>query len=83
MPTDRKSVNHAFWELGLRFQWDESVWRTLEGLPNLRAQLGYYLERQQPHLLQVYDVDFLTRIVEERLVSPTNNRIGMEAHFSV
>jgi len=83
MPTDRKSVNQAFWELGLRFQWDENVWAALAGLPDLRSQLRYYLEKHQPHLLQVYDVDFLTKIIEERLVSPTNNRIGMEAHFSV
>ena len=32
MPTDRKSLNQAFWDLGLRFQWDEKVWATfIEG----------------------------------------------------
>ena len=82
MPTDRKSVNQAFWELGLRFQWDESVWAVLDGLPDLRSQLRYYLERHQPHLLSVYDIDFLVRLIEERLMSPTNNRVGMEAHSS-
>jgi len=83
MATDRKSINQAFWELGLRFQWDESVWSSLQGLPDLRAQLRHYLERDQPHLLQVYDVDFLAKIIEQHLVSPTSNRTGMEAHFSV
>src|SRR5438067_1482435 len=79
MPTDRKSVNQAFWELGLRFQWDETVWAVLDGLPTLQAQLRYYLERYQPHLLSVYDVDFLVRLVEERLKSPADMRLGMEA----
>ena len=83
MPTDRKSVNQAFWELGLRFQWDESVWAVLDGLPDLKAQLRYYLERYQPHLLSVYDADFLVRLIEERLMQPTSQRVGMEAHCSV
>lgn len=82
MPTDRKSVNQAFWELGLRFQWDEAVWAALDGLPSLQAQLRYYLEKYQPHLLSVYDADFLVKLVEERLTMPTDTRVGMEAHSS-
>ena len=82
MPTDRKSLNRAFWDLGLRFHWDEDVWTVLMGLPDLRAQLTYYLERYQPHLLAVYDVDFLQRVIEQRLASPVDARIGMEAHRS-
>jgi hypothetical protein len=79
MPTDRASLNRAFWDLGLRFQWDEATWSSLVALPDLRAQLACYLERHQPHLLAVYDVDFLRRIVEERLLCPADARIGMEA----
>jgi hypothetical protein len=80
MPTDRKSLNRAFWDLGLRFQWDEAMWATLMGLPDLRAQLACYLERHQPHLLAVYDVDFLKGIIEARLASPPGEtRIGLEA----
>ena len=79
MPTDRKSLNQAFWDLGLRFQWDEKVWATLMGLPDLRAQLACYLERHQPHLLAVYDVDLLKGMVEARLAQPAEQRIGMEA----
>ncbi len=82
MPTDRKSVNHAFWELGLRFQWDEATWAVLAGLPDLPSQLRYYLERYQPHLLSVYDVDFLVSLIEQRLASPADSRVGMEAHRS-
>ena len=80
MPTDRKSLNQAFWDLGLRFQWDEKVWATLMGLPDLRSQLAFYLERHQPHLLSVYDVDFLKGIIEARLMAPGGEqRIGLEA----
>jgi hypothetical protein len=79
MPTDRKSLNRAFWDLGLRFQWDEAAWAALAGLPDLRSQLAWYLERHQPHLLAVYDVEFLRRIIEERLACPVDARVGMEA----
>ena len=82
MPTDRTSLNRAFWDLGLRFQWDEKVWSALMGLPDLRAQLAYYLERHQPHLLAVYDVDFLKSLIEQRLATPCDARIGIEAHRS-
>jgi hypothetical protein len=82
MPTDRTSLNRAFWELGLRFQWDEHVWSTLMGLPDLRSQLAYYLEKHQPHLLAVYDVDFLKSVVEQRLSAPADAHFGLEAHRS-
>jgi hypothetical protein len=82
MAVDRKSLNRAFWDLGLRFQWDEATWSALSAAPDLRTQLRQYLERHQPHLLGVYDVDFLGRIIEERLASPADARVGMEAHHS-
>ena len=82
MATDHKALNRAFWDLGLRFQWDEGIWTELKGLPDLRAQLASYLGRHHPHLLAVYDVDFLTRIIEERLASPIDARVGIEAHRS-
>jgi hypothetical protein len=82
MPTDRKSLNKVFWDLGLRFQWDEHVWSVVSSMPDLRAQLAYYLERHQPHLLSVYDVDSLRFMVESRLASPGDVPIGLEAHSS-
>ena len=82
MPADRISLNRAFWDLGLRFQWDEDTWAALAGIPDLRSQLAFYLQRHQPHLLAVYDVEFLGRIIEERLASPTDARVGLEAHRS-
>ena len=83
MPTDRKSLNRAFWDLGLRFHWDEDIWTVLAGLPDLRSQLAYYLERYQRHLLAVYDLDFLCNIIEQRLATPVDARLGMEAHRGV
>ena len=76
---DRETLNRAFWELGLRFQWDEATWAALAGLPDLRAQLRHYLEHHQPHLLSVYDPDFLGGLVEKQLADPTRERTGMEA----
>ena len=82
MPSDRKSLNRVFWDLGLRFQWDEATWSAMAGMPDLRSQLAFYLERYQPHLLNVYDVDFLTKLIDEHLHAPASGRIGIEAHHS-
>ena len=79
MANDVKALNRAFWDLGLRFQWDEAVWATLMGLPDLRAQLAYYIERHQPHLLTVYDIELLQGMVEARLAQPADSRMGLEA----
>jgi hypothetical protein len=83
MAADREALNRAFWDLGLRFQWDEPTFARLSALPDLRAQLVEYLKASQPHLLGVYDVELLGRIIEERLASPSDSRMGMEAHRSV
>ncbi len=82
MAIDRHALNQTFWDLGLRFQWDEATWATLEGLPDLRAQLSQYLQQHQPHLLAVYDVDFLAALIEANLASPRSG-MGIEAHHSV
>ena len=82
MIQDRQTLNRAFWDLGLRFQWDEATWASLAALPDLRAMLAAYLERHQPHLLSVYDVDFLQSMIEQRLARPADAPIGLEAHHS-
>lgn len=79
MTADRQSINRAFHELGLRFQWDERDWAVLSTLPDLRAQLAYWLPRNHPHLLAVYDTDFLGKLIEQRIATP-KPRLGMEAH---
>ena len=75
----RDALNAAFWDLGLRFQWDPATWNVLVELESLEAQLEYYLRHWQPHLLGVYDPVFLSRLVATRLTQPGTNRIGMEA----
>jgi len=78
-PASREALNAAFWDLGLRFQWDAATWNMLVELDDLQARLGYYLEHWQPHLLAVYDPAFLASLVEQRLTMPANSRMGMEA----
>ena len=70
MTADRHSVNRAFRELGLRFQWDERTWAELCAMHDVREQLRYYLPRHQPHLLGAYDAEFLGELVAERLAKP-------------
>lgn len=45
-------------ELGLEWQWDPATYG--HGAAGLRA----YLQQEQPHLLRVYDADFLVEAVE-------------------
>ena len=70
MIADRHSVNRAFRELGLRFQWDERTWAELSAMPDVREQLRYYLPRHQPHLLGAYDAEFLSELVARKLANP-------------
>ena len=83
MTENLAALNRAFWDLGLRFSWDEKTWASMADLPDLRARLTRYLEEHQPHLLGVYDVTFLSGIIEEQLAHPAEPRVGMEAHRSL
>ena len=82
MQASLADLNRAFWDLGLRFSWDEETWASMTQLPDLRARLQHYLQQHQPHLLGVYDVDQLRGMIEERLANPSDSRVGMEAHRS-
>ncbi len=77
---NRDSLNAAFWDLGLRFQWDVATWNVLVELESLEEQLAYYLKHWQPHLLGVYEPAFLARIVATRLLTPGTHRTGIEAY---
>ena len=79
MQDNLADLNRAFWDLGLRFSWDEKTWASMAQLPDLQARLAHYLQHHQPHLLSVYDVDFLRGAIEARLAQP-DSRLGMEAH---
>jgi len=75
----REALNAAFWDLGLRFQWDAATWGVLVQMEGLEAQIDYYLRNWQPHLLAAYEPAFLAQLVESRLAMPANSRMGMEA----
>lgn len=75
----REALNAAFWDLGLRFNWDSATWAVLMHIDGLPAQLAYYLEHWQPHLLSAYDPAFLASLVEDRMSTPGTSRMGMEA----
>lgn len=77
--TGCEALNAAFWDLGLRFQWDTATWHVLVEMESLEAQIAYYLQHWQPHLLAVYDPAFLAKLVENHLAAPSGSRMGMEA----
>ena len=82
MQDNLADLNRAFWDLGLRFSWDEATWQSLMSLPDLQSRLAHYLQTHQPHLLGVYDVGFLRGLIETQLANPQESRVGMEAHRS-
>jgi hypothetical protein len=56
---DRQAFNTAFYELGLRWHWDDATYDTLALHDDPRAGLRGYLQSAQAHLLRAYDADFL------------------------
>lgn len=58
----RHAYNSAFHELDLSWHWDAETFARLQ--PYGRAALRAWLEREQPHLLTAYDLDFLVDAIE-------------------
>lgn len=56
---ERAAFNAAFYELGLRWHWDDETYEALSALPGERERVQRYLHTQQAHLLRAYDADFL------------------------
>jgi len=56
---DRQAFNTAFFELGLRWHWDDATYDALARQPDERTGLRGYLQSAQAHLLRAYDADFL------------------------
>ncbi|HET9976100.1 MAG TPA: hypothetical protein VFQ20_01590 [Burkholderiaceae bacterium] len=57
---ERSAFNAAFYELGLRWHWDDATFEALAADPCERQRVRRYLEGAQSHLLRAYDADFLT-----------------------
>lgn len=58
----RQAYNAAFEELGLSWHWDSLTYACLPAAG--RDGLRSYIEREQPHLLRAYEIDFLVDAIE-------------------
>jgi hypothetical protein len=58
-----EAYNRAFCELELPWQWDAQTFRHLVSVAPDRDVVGAYVERNQPHLLRVYEKAFLRNLV--------------------
>lgn len=64
----RQAYNAAFYELGLRWHWDSSDYDCQMCVESQRAHLRRYLEKRHPHMLKVYDADFLVDAIQVTMV---------------
>jgi hypothetical protein len=55
----RGAYNAAFYELGLKWHWDEDMYQNVLAHAEEKAHIRKYLETHQAHLLKAYDADFL------------------------
>lgn len=60
----RDAYNAAFYEFGLKWHWDESVYENILSAHQEREQLLGYLQTHQTHLLSAYEPDFLVAVIE-------------------
>ena len=64
MTAELEAYNRAFSELELPWRWDAGTFRDLQRLAPDRDFVGAYIERTRPHLLRVYEKDFLRELVQ-------------------
>jgi hypothetical protein len=60
----RQAYNAAFYELGLRWHWDSSDYDCQMCVESQRAHLRRYVETSHPHMLRVYEADFLVNAIQ-------------------
>ena len=58
-----EAYNHAFLELELSWRWDAPTFRHLLKTTADQDFVGAYIERNQAHLLRVYEKSFLRDLV--------------------
>jgi hypothetical protein len=63
LAAELEAYNRAFLELELSWRWDARTFRDLLRSAADRDFVGTYVERQQPHLLRVYEKSFLRDLV--------------------
>jgi len=59
------AYNAAFHELGLDWHWDAETWASLRDIDGERERVCAYLRAHHPHLLKVYDAEFLGAAIIE------------------
>jgi hypothetical protein len=60
----RNAYNAAFYELGLRWHWDDETYQTLLCQADEKDRIRIYMETHQAHLLKAYDADFLIDAIQ-------------------
>jgi hypothetical protein len=65
LATELETWNRAFSELELPWHWDVGTYRELLNVAGDGDCVAAYIEREQPHLLQVYEKSFLRDLVRE------------------
>jgi hypothetical protein len=75
LAAELEAYNRAFCELELPWQWDAQTFRQLVSVAPDQDFVGTYVERNQAHLLRVYEKAFL-----RNLVLSAKNRCRQESH---
>jgi hypothetical protein len=65
LATELETWNRAFSELELPWHWDVGTYRELLNVAGDGDCVAAYIEREQPHLLQVYEKSFLRDLVRD------------------
>ena len=60
---DLDAFNAAFDEIGFKWHWDRATMAELAAVDDDRGRVRTYVERHHPHLLKVYDAEFLCDLV--------------------
>src|SRR3974390_3255250 len=63
LDAELQAYNSAFLELELPWQWDAETFRRLRTLGGDTDCVSAYVERNQPHLLRVYEKSFLRDLI--------------------
>jgi hypothetical protein len=61
----RQAYNAAFAELGLRWFWGSNDYAGQMGVESQRSHLRRYVENHHPHMLKVYDAEFLVNAIQK------------------
>jgi hypothetical protein len=61
------AFNAAFDELGFEWHWDRATLAELGAIAGDKARVSAWVSRHHPHLLKVYDADFIGQMVAEKV----------------